>query len=67
MPINNMSLVTPLSMQWTYEQVVSEAMVLTNTMENVDIQLDNVRNHLNARLSYIANLLNSAERPWYGV
>jgi len=67
MPITSMSTITPLSKQWTHKNIVSEAMVLTGTLDNETVQLDNIRNHLNASLSYIANLLNLAERPWYGI
>ena len=54
-------------MAWTYESIGSEAMVLTNTMDSEDVQLDNIRNHVNSSLSYLSNLLNLAERPWYGI
>jgi hypothetical protein len=67
MPITSMSTVTPLSKQWTHEMIQSEAAVLTNTLDNEDVQLDNIRSHINVSLSYISNLLNLAERPWYGI
>lgn len=57
----------PLSRGWTHEQVASEAMVLTNTIDNEAIQLDNVRNHINANISYLAELLNLAASPFYGI
>lgn len=59
--------IRPLSKYWTHEQIASEAMVLTNTIDNENIQLDNVRNHINAGISYLAGLLNLAASPWYGV
>lgn len=67
MPITAMSVVTPSSRYWTHEQVVSEAMVLTNTLDNENIQLDNVRNHINKNISYLSNLLNLAAAPFYGI
>ena len=67
MPITNIPAFTPLSNFWTHEQVVSEAMVLTNTIDNEAIQLDNIRNHMNSSISYIANLLNLSSSPWYGI
>lgn len=67
MPISAMSTVTPSSRYWTHEQVVSEAMVLTNTLDNENIQLDNVRNHINKNISYVSNLLNLAAAPFYGI
>ena len=67
MPIVNASAITALSKGWTHEQVVSEVMALCAIGDNENIQLDNMRWHLNAGLSYISNLLNLAERPWYGM
>lgn len=57
----------PLSSFWTHKAIVSEAMVLTNTIDNESIQVENVRYHLNAALSHLTNLLNLATTPWYGV
>jgi hypothetical protein len=42
-------------------------MVLTNTIDNESIQLDNIRHHVNANIAHLANLLNLAMSPWYGV
>lgn len=62
-----MTVSTPLSNYWTHRQIVSEAMVLTNTIDNENIQLSNVRNHMNSGISYLANLLNIASMPHYGI
>lgn len=67
MPITQIATFTPLSQGWTHQQVVSEAMVLTNTIDNEKIQLDNIRNHMNSSISYIAHLLNISHSPWYGI
>lgn len=56
-----------LSSFWTHENIASEAMVLTNTIDNEAIQLDNIRHHVNANIAHLANLLNLAMSPWYGV
>lgn len=37
--------ITPLSNNWTRQDVVSEAMVLTNTLDNENIALHSVRVH----------------------
>ena len=66
MPITNMSNITPLSRDWTHEDIFSEAMILCNQHDNEKINLDNVRHHLNLSLSYIASLANAHNRPWYG-
>lgn len=59
--------VTPLSNSWTHQEVASEAMVLTNTIDNENIQLSNVRTHIKSAISYLANLLNMAASPFYGI
>ena len=65
MPVTNIPTITPLSRDWTHEEIVSEVMVLTNTIDNEQIQLYNIRNHLNSNLSYLAKLLNLSSSPWY--
>lgn len=67
MPSLRMSAVTSLSSVWTHEAVASEAMVLTNTIDNENIQLFNIRNHINSNIAYLSNLLNLASSPWYGI
>jgi len=42
-------------------------MVLTNTRDQEELDTDNVRYHLNASLSFLAEQLNLAASPWYGV
>lgn len=59
--------ITPLSNGWTHEAVVSEAMILTNTIDNESIQLHSVRVHLNMAISYIAELLRMNTTPFYGL
>lgn len=68
MPLTQMSgNVTNLSRYFTYQQICNEAMVLTNTLDNENIQLDNVRTHVNVNISYLAHLLNLANAPFYGI
>lgn len=67
MPFTTMSTITPLSNYWTHQAIASEAMVLTNTIDNENIQLDNIRNHIKANISHLAKLLNLASSPWYGI
>lgn len=71
MPVNilNNSFVsqTPLSSFWTHKSIASEVMVLTNTIDNEKVQLENIRHHINSAIAYLANLLNLATSPWYGV
>jgi hypothetical protein len=55
MPVNKIPTITPLSRNWTHEQVASEVMVVTHTTDNEDIQLYNIRNHINLSLSDLAN------------
>lgn len=67
MPINNITGTWGLSSTWTYQAIASEVMVLTNTADNEFVQLSNVRTHVNLAISYIVNLLNLAEAPWYNI
>lgn len=59
--------IEPLSKNWTYQTVVDHAQILTNTIDNEFVQIDNVRRHMNAAMAYLANLLNLANQPWYGL
>lgn len=67
MPILTMSDASPLSKAWTHEDVVSEALVITNQLDNERVQLYNVRVHMNIAISNIADMLNLANMPWYNV
>lgn len=67
MPIVQTQTISPLSRDWTYEQIASEAMVLTNTIDNERVQLINVRNHINVNISYLARLMNLSNSPWYSL
>lgn len=59
--------IVPLS-SWTVQQVISEAMVLTNTLDNEDdVFVENVRYHYNMNLSHLADLLNLSASPFYGM
>lgn len=64
---NSFTAQQPLSSFWTHKAIASEAMVLTNTIDNESVQLENVRHHINAAIAHLANLLNLASSPWYGV
>lgn len=66
MPITSLDNFYPLSNYWTYEQVVSTVMDLTDTSDNEDIDLISFRVHLNMALSYLSKLLNMTEVPYYG-
>ena len=67
MPILTMSDASPLSKGWTHEAVVSEALVLTNQLDNERVQLYNVRVHMNTAISNISDMLNLANMPWYNI
>lgn len=67
MPIVSNSPLVPLSLNWTHRQLVSEAMLLTNTVDHDVVHTDHVRSHLNVAISHIADLLNSSNHPWYGM
>lgn len=67
MPFTNSSPIVPLSNFWTHYKVVSEVEVLTNTINNEDIQYENYRYHMNKNISHIARLINMANLPWYGI
>jgi len=73
--INGAPIVAPNGIQlgtvplgsWTVQRVVSEAMILTGTLDNEqDVFIENVRNHYNMNLSHLADLLNLAATPFYG-
>lgn len=67
MPVTNIPTITPLSRNWTHQQIASEVMVVTHTTDNEDVQLDNIRNHINISLSDLANQLNLSTSPWYRI
>lgn len=67
MPITTISNITPLSKNFNHESVVSEAMILTNTIDNESVDIDNVRMHMNVSISYLVELLNAANKPFYGI
>lgn len=56
-----------LGRTWTHRQAVSEAMVLTNTVDNERIQMSNVRAHLNVAISTVVEQLALHNDPFYGV
>lgn len=56
-----------LSVVWTHERLVSEIRVATNELDNERIQDSNIRNHINVCISNIAELLNLAKNPLYGI
>lgn len=67
MAVTNIPTITPLSRTWTHEMIASEVMVLTNTIDNEQVQLQNIRNHMNSQISYLVNLLNLSISPWYRI
>lgn len=67
MPFTTMSTVQPLSNFWTHERILSEAMVLTNTIDNENIQLENIRYHINSSISYLWEMLKLVNQSWYGI
>lgn len=56
-----------LGRTWTHREAVSEAMVLTNTVDNERIQMSNVRAHLNVAISTVVKQLELNTDPFYGV
>jgi hypothetical protein len=68
-----MPLVSPLKVEstlsviWTHERLVSEVRTATNELDNERVQDSNIRNHINVCLSNIAELLNLAKNPIYGI
>ena len=67
MPVVEARAITPLSSMWTVARLIAEIRTLTNELDNARIQDTTIRNHLNSALTNIADLLNSAEKPDYGV
>lgn len=67
MAITSIPTITPLSSIWTYRFFISEVRVLTNELDNERVQDSNIVNHLNVCVGNIAELLNLAAEPWYGV
>lgn len=66
--INNGAGITPLSQNWTHQQLVSQAMILTGTLDNEDnIFITNVRNHVNMHIGHLVDMLNQQASPYYGV
>lgn len=67
MPVTNLPTIPTLGRTWTHRLAVSEAMVLTNTEDNEQIQLSNVRAHLNMAISTIVEQLDLNADPFYGI
>lgn len=67
MPVTSIPTITPLSSAWTYQFFISEVRVLTNELDNERVQDSNIINHVNVCIGNIAELLNLAAEPWYGV
>lgn len=67
MPVTSMPVTSTLSVIWTHQRLVSELRVITNELDNERVQDANIRNHVNVCLSNIAELLNLAKDPFYGV
>jgi len=67
MPITQISTFQNLSNDWTIEDIASEALVLTNNLDNEDIELSNVRVHIKVSQSHIVRELNIANSPFYGI
>jgi hypothetical protein len=59
-------LLMPLSRDVTHQDIMSEAMVLTNTTDNEEnVSTTNIRNHINFCLTHLAELLTLAALPSY--
>lgn len=67
MSVIQLPTIPTLGRTWTHRQAISEAMALTNTMDNERIQTSNVRSHLNIAISTIAEQLNLNADPFYGI
>lgn len=67
MPIIDFNLPAPLSNLYTHQEAVSEILVLTNTKDNENIQLSNVRNHLNLSIAQIVELVGISHSPRYEI
>lgn len=59
--------INPLSTGWTHQDLVSESMLMTNTVDDERVHTNHVRKHLNVAIATIADLLNVAELPYYGI
>lgn len=59
--------IVPLSSSWTHERIVNEVRSLTNELDNERINNSSIRNHINAGIAFIADLLNTAQKPDYGI
>lgn len=67
MPLVFSGAVTRLSSTWTPQRVISEVRVLTRQLGNEIVQDMNIRNHINVAVSNIAEMLNMAKHPHYGI
>lgn len=66
--INNGNALVPLSRNWTHQAVVSQAMILTGTLDNEDnVFVTNVRNHINMHIGHLVDMLNQQSSPYYGI
>jgi hypothetical protein len=59
--------VVPLSKHWTHQDLVSQAMLITDTTDNNKIHFNHVRAHVNIAISNVAELISKAKLPYYGI
>lgn len=67
MPIIQADPIVPLSGTWTHQAIVNEVRVLTSELDNERIQNVSLRHHTNQAISYLTDLLNTAQKPDYGI
>jgi len=67
MPVILAQPIVPLSSTWTNEKLVNEIRSSTSELDNEKIQNTMIRNHLNQAIAFLVDMLNTAQRPDYGI
>lgn len=67
MPVILANPIVPLSSVWTHERLVNHVRTVTNELDNERIQNTHLRNHVNAAIASVCDILNTAKKPDYGV
>ena len=67
MPVIQADPIVPLSGAWTHQSLVNEVRMLTSELDNERIQNISLRRHINQAISYLTDLLNTAQKPDYGI
>lgn len=67
MPVITVNPIVPMSSVWTVRRVVNQIRMITGEPDSEKIQNSHIRNYINTAVAYLAEVLNEAEKPDYGV